>query len=151
MPQVEIVKAPTAVADKPECWFEINLNFKEDVQRGRPTRVFSSKDERWAEWLKDPKNKVRMGSLCYGSYAANGEDFVSAATITDLKQLRIAEALAEMQKFEKTGVIHETPLADKLRAEEEKEQRAAERQTTLISAAFKDAFNPPRETARGAK
>ena len=150
MPQVAL---PTASPDNTtiECWFEVNLDFKEDGQRGRPTRIFTSEDPRWKEMLADPKLKTKLGCLMFGSYMAAGEDFVAnSVRITDLMQMRILEAHDRMKDFETRKVIHDTPRMDALRKELEKEQRAQDRQATTIADALAQALNQ-REPARNSK
>ena len=150
MPQVALPTAAPANT-KIECWFEINLDFKEDGIRGRPTRIFASDDPRWKEMLANPKLKTKLGCLMFGSYMAAGEDFVAnSVRITDLMQMRILEAYDKMQDYEKRNVIHDTLRADALRKETEKEQRAQDRQATVIADALAQALNP-REPARNAK
>lgn len=150
MPQValpEIVQSDSKV----ECWFEVNLDFKEDALRGRPTRIFASDDPRWKVMLADPKLKTKMGCLSFGAYQASGEDFIpNSVRIDAMRQMRILEAYEKMVDFETRGVIDDTPRADALKNELEKENRAQDRQAKVIADSLAQALHP-RETARIAK
>lgn len=136
MPQIELPEAP-APSTKAECWFEVNLDFKADVQRGHPTRIFTSKDPRWAEILADPKTKSKRGCLMFGSYLAAGEEFLPGSVkITDSATEYVEHAQRRMADYEKRGKVYETPKADAVREHEELTKRGEERQAKMIADAL---------------
>lgn len=152
MPQVALPSAPTTKTDKVECWFEINLDFKEDQKRGRPTRIFTSTDDRWEKMIADPKLKTRKGSVMFGSYMASGEEFIpNTMKLVHSEPRRINEALERMKKFEKDGVIVETPKADLVKQHEEAVERGQERQAKMIADSLAQALASRDTNGRSAK
>jgi len=136
MPQVVMPEAP-APSTKAECWFEVNLDFRTDVERGRPTRIFSSKDKRWDEILADPKLKAKRGVLMFGSYLAAGEEFIPGSVkVTDSATEFVEPARRRMEDYEKRGKIYETPKADALKEHEDALKRGEQRQAQMIADAL---------------
>ena len=137
------IAAPEAPADNQqiECWFEVNLNFTEDMKRNRPTRIFSSKDERWGDFEKDKATRGKYGSLNYGSYLRSGEEFMpNTVRIRDSMFIRWDTAREKMASFEKTGKVYDTFYQDQLAEREEAEKRGQANVAAAITEGLKAAF-----------
>lgn len=103
--------APVAPA-KAMCWFEVALkHYREVLKDGHPDRIFDSADPRWAQ-IEGMKRAV-AGTLVVGHVkVVDGEFVPKSLAVTHSLQVQWAQAKEMMERFEKTGRIWDTPVAD---------------------------------------
>lgn len=143
----------TTIAAVPDlkltCYFEYTGGtFKQNMDRGRPDRIFSSKDPRWAVFEKE--RKTYKGSLIVASVMRIGdEDIYPPNPPTPQAFHRSWEkALEQMKLWEEKGVLWENTLADEVRREEEKAERAQQGIANAIVAGLAQAMRPAEATQK---
>lgn len=130
---------------KMEVWFEVPLGkWKDIVKAGRPSRIWSSTDPRWAE-IEKTKMPVG-GSLMVGIAKRDGQDgmFVAGSeefpnpVLFSNDQVQWHTARDKMRLFEEKQQTFETPTADLIRDYEKARERGQREQAETIVAALRD-------------
>lgn len=137
MPIVEAPKQPEVM----ECWFEFNMSLRDEVSRGYPERIFCSDDPAWEKFAADHKYRTKKGRLKFGTNrreAGSMEFFPSSEKIAHSFYMGWEPAREMMRKFEKTGVVVETPIADAQKVEEEKIAKGQQSVADAIGSALRD-------------
>lgn len=135
-----IVEAPKQ-AEVMECWFEVNMDLRGEVSRGFPERIFCSDDPAWEKFASDHKYRTKKGRLKFGTNkreAGSMEFFPRSEQISHSFFMGWEPAREMMRKFEQTGVVIETPIADAQKAEEDKIAKGQQSVADAIGSALRD-------------
>lgn len=117
------------------CWYETNLDIAAEVKRGRPERIWSADDPKWAEI--QAKKPLAVGTLIVGVVLRVGDEFVPNSLVTRMV-LRAGweQARAKMRKWAADGRLWDTPKADALREHEDAVKQGQIDQANTIALAL---------------
>ena len=129
-----------AVASPPKlkCWFEVELTPRKDIiAAGHADRIFASDDPRWKQ-IEDAR-MPKSGSLMFGTYKLDDDGEMIPRSIETPFHYRVQwhTAKSEMERFERTGKVFETPFADQM----EEVKNAREKGQADTVAALTDAIS----------